>query len=522
MTAGAAGGRAARAAPWGAAAAVLAVLALTAGAAMPVGVFYDDGIYVDLARALASGAGYHHLALPGAPAGIHYPPLYPAWLALWNALRPPVGAAGVIAWLKGGNALLAAASVVPWARWGARRLAMPAWLAAVAAAVAVLLVPARAVTSTLFSEPLAWFLLGCALDLADEGEQAPAPSLRRAVAMAALAALLPLLRTILLPVTAAVGWRLASETARPVALRQREAMFAAFLMLPTVAWFAWTARHAHDIPVAWMGSYGSYLAMWRESVSGPGDLAALAGHQVMGLWRTARQLWGSAGAVAGLAAIAAGLWRLRGWRSVAWLGTLGYFAIVLVWPIEPDRFLWGVLPLLALLMAGGIMAGCGWVRGRHPARLAVLVLIAALPLYSCTRLNAHGYRARGWIVPQERETAAYAPVVAWAATLPRDAVILTANDPLVAQATGLRAAPLLAPDLRETRGAPPLRPAPVRAAMSACAAGAGWMVVIDTLDEAGAAIAALRADTTTGIRFGETVHLDGARAAVQFRCAPTR
>ncbi|HTG53416.1 MAG TPA: hypothetical protein VL980_01150, partial [Gemmatimonadaceae bacterium] len=114
-----------RVAPWPLAAAAFALLATTAGAPMPVGVFYDDGIYFDLARALASGAGYHHLALPGAPAGVHYPPLYPAWLALWGAARPPLASLGLLAWLKIGNALLAALSIVPWTRWSARRLGLP-------------------------------------------------------------------------------------------------------------------------------------------------------------------------------------------------------------------------------------------------------------------------------------------------------------------------------------------------------------------------------------------------------------
>ena len=111
-------------------------------------------------------------------------------------------------------------------------------------------------------------------------------------------------------------------------------------------------------------------------------------------------------------------------------------------------------------------------------------------------------------------------LVRWAASLPKDAVILTANDPLVAQATGLHAAPLLVPDLRETRGAPPAMSAAARMTASACAAGAGWMVVTDTLDEAGSAIAEMRSTPAAHVSLGPTVHLDGARAAVQFRCVP--
>jgi hypothetical protein len=122
------------------------------------------------------------------------------------------------------------------------------------------------------------------------------------------------------------------------------------------------------------------------------------------------------------------------------------------------------------------------------------------------------------VVPQRHQALAYEPVVAWAATLPRDAVILTADDPLVAQATGLKAAPLLSPDLRETRGAPALHSAAERVTASACAAGAGWMVVVDSLDEAGVAVAAVRADKSSPVHLGDPVHLDGARLAVQFHC----
>ncbi|MBC7671395.1 MAG: hypothetical protein H7247_03150, partial [Polaromonas sp.] len=33
-----------------------------------VGVFHDDGVYALLARAIASGDGFHYTQLPGAPA----------------------------------------------------------------------------------------------------------------------------------------------------------------------------------------------------------------------------------------------------------------------------------------------------------------------------------------------------------------------------------------------------------------------------------------------------------------------
>jgi len=39
----------------------------------PVGIFHDDGVYLILAKALASGDGYRYLHLPGAPLATHYP-----------------------------------------------------------------------------------------------------------------------------------------------------------------------------------------------------------------------------------------------------------------------------------------------------------------------------------------------------------------------------------------------------------------------------------------------------------------
>ncbi|MGH7699130.1 MAG: hypothetical protein ACREMJ_01205, partial [Gemmatimonadales bacterium] len=120
-----------------------------------VGVFYDDGIYAALAVALARGAGYVHLNLPGAPAAVHYPPLYPLVLTPLFGLLP-VGAAALAA--KVLNLVLAAAAAGLIA-WHAERLRLlgdeaPRGLAAAVVAVTALAIPVLAVQTALFSEPL--------------------------------------------------------------------------------------------------------------------------------------------------------------------------------------------------------------------------------------------------------------------------------------------------------------------------------------------------------------------------------
>src|SRR5206468_6934168 len=75
----------------------VAVLAGVAGALALnhdlVGVFYDDGLYAGIAVALAHGLGFVHPHLPGTPAVVHYPPLYPLLLApLFGAFPVPTAA----------------------------------------------------------------------------------------------------------------------------------------------------------------------------------------------------------------------------------------------------------------------------------------------------------------------------------------------------------------------------------------------------------------------------------------------
>src|ERR1051325_2612567 len=71
---------------------IVVVIAIAAGMnaidATPIGVFYDDALYTILGKAIASGEGYRYLNIPGAPPATHYPPGYPALLALLWKISP--------------------------------------------------------------------------------------------------------------------------------------------------------------------------------------------------------------------------------------------------------------------------------------------------------------------------------------------------------------------------------------------------------------------------------------------------
>ena len=79
--------------------------------ALPAGVVADDAFYVILARALAAGEGYRYLNVPGHPPATHFPPGYPALLALVSFMTPAFPAS-VVAFKALNATFLAAASVL--------------------------------------------------------------------------------------------------------------------------------------------------------------------------------------------------------------------------------------------------------------------------------------------------------------------------------------------------------------------------------------------------------------------------
>ena len=137
----------------------------------PIGVAQDDGLYMILAKAISTGQGYRFINLPGAPAGVHYPPGYPLLLAALSRLtsgipgNPLVFAAANMVFLGVGAAFLYLL---------ARRAGIGTGLAVGCALAGFLMPPAIWMNTALFSEPM-W--LGLAIpwlvwaDSAERGDE---------------------------------------------------------------------------------------------------------------------------------------------------------------------------------------------------------------------------------------------------------------------------------------------------------------------------------------------------------------
>src|SRR3989442_15948817 len=137
---------------------VAALLVLAGGGLtlnqMLAGVFYDDGLYVGTAYALGHGLGYVHPNLPGHPAVVHFPPLYPLLLTPFVGALPLPAAALPAKVL---NILLAAlaAGLITWHSSRAELLGpgVPAWLAAAVVVAAGAAPPPLWILFALLSPP---------------------------------------------------------------------------------------------------------------------------------------------------------------------------------------------------------------------------------------------------------------------------------------------------------------------------------------------------------------------------------
>ena len=429
-------------------------VALAAGP-WPVGVFFDDGLYLVLAKSLATGEGYRFIHLPDAPAGVRYPPGYPALLALLWHIGPEFPANAAV--FRTANACLmgiAAGCVVHLAR---HRLGLSRIAAAIVGLAAPFTIPVLATATVLFSEPLFLALLVPTLIVADRA--AEEGRARDAVLAGALCAALALVRS----VGAAAG--LAAVLVLLAKRRPgRAAVLAGVAALLVLPWQIWSGAHAPDVPAAMQGSYGTYggfvAPAYREGgvafaieVLGR-NLAAMP--RIFGtLFSPAQSSWLRVPSlIACLALFAVGLVRVarRAPTTAAFLGV--YMCVVLAWPFEPDRFLWGIWTIVLATLGTGIVTAVERARtlgerfrSRTPSDWPALAGGAALAAGALlVSAGFVGYEVRGlsnrWWEGAHRNAAEEAmPLIRWASRTDTSAVLASDFEPMIYLYTGRQTVP---------------------------------------------------------------------------------
>lgn len=432
-----------------AAGAIVGAIAIAAITAVPVGVFWDDGVYLIGAKSLASGMGYRFLQLPGAPAAVHFPPGWPALLAIVWKLGPAFPDNVVL--LKLVNPLLLGVGAALACRYGIRRLGLPPVAAAIAAVVFAAALPVMVVAGVLFSEPLFFVVLLVAIALADRAVDAG--GWRAAVAAGVAAGLVALVRSagiVLVP---------AAVLALVIARRHREAALSAAGAAAVLApWQLWIAVHAHDLAAAYRGSYGPYLdwvlGMYRDR--GAAFVLVMARMNLLALMRSLGIALFPFGpreirpllvtlvlVVSAVAAI-----RARRRAGTALLFVFLYCALVLAWPYAPDRFMWGIWPLVGILLASGAVE-CWRIATERGAARGVQLTGAFTCAIGVWAIGGHAaYSVRGasrhwWDSAARSNADALLPVAAWinANTSPHD-VIAVDGEPFIYLHTGRTVIPV--------------------------------------------------------------------------------
>jgi len=420
--------------------------AAVAAALMPhalVGVFYDDGIYTALARSLAEGHGYRLLYLPGAPAAVHYPPLYPAFLAVLWRLWPSFPDNVVL--FRAANALLLGAFAGGFTAYLARRRALPAPAAAVLVLVGATAVPLLSVVTVLFAEPLFLVIALGAWWLAEGAVQATG---RRALAFAAgagaVAGLAGLTRSIGVAIAGGVFLSLL------LARRRREALAAGgAALLFLVPWQVWTAVHRAEVPAVLAANYGTYGDLLRQAgwrwigLDILRDVLRPLGYLAFAAVRPAWHPWFGAPALGVLVVGAVSLTRRApalGWSLVL------YVAVVLLWPYAPDRFLWALMPVLVVALAMGGVAVWRAGGARTDAwrwALRALAVAGIVPvLVGFGRYQVTGFLGRWPTAAQRGISETFETILPWVQrTTPTTAVLAGEDEALLWLYSGRRAVP---------------------------------------------------------------------------------
>lgn len=405
------------------------LLALWAQTGALVGAFYDDGIYVTGAKALAEGSGYRNIHLPGAPPMVHYPVLYPALLSLLWRAWPAFPANVTLFQLADALALGAAAWIIAV---HARRVGVPAFARYPVLALGFLAFPLLSLIGVRFAEPLFLMLVAGAVALADRDDG----DAKVALAAGTLAGLAVLARSIGICAVAGV----------PLSLwlrgRRRSALLAAApgvaLLLP---WTLWVALQAGEVDPR-LANYTPYARVVAQTGLGPmlhGLLTLRALWPVPELLLPRLPAWAFWPLAVPMIALLLGGGVASFRRAPALVTTLAtYLLISTVWPFSPHRFVWIVMPWLGLLIAAGWIKT--WRLGRLGRGIGALVAVTVAVGY--VPREAKSLTERRFARTAEGTTRALRVLAASiSAEVPAHAVIASENEALLYLYTGRRSVP---------------------------------------------------------------------------------
>jgi hypothetical protein len=365
----------------------------------PVGALRDDSMYVVLGKSLATGHGYRWLNLPGTPAATHFPPGYPALLALLWRFAPAFPSNLLL--FKLANALCAAVAAIGVARFVRARFQMHELGAQLFAAVAMLSVPMLTFSTHVMSE--AFFLALLTITLLRAEDLAATEGWRNALLVGLLAGSTTLVRSSGVALLPAIAIRLLLRRRFQAAV-----LFAIGAVAVILPWQLWVAAHANALPAPMRGNYESYTALVADAISQRGfgflgqvavrtssDLALMFQYLVAPVARVSVRV-AALGALAVL--VIAGVRPM--WRKapVCTVFLAAYALIVLLWPYTPGRFIWCVWPFVLLLPVTGVRALLDWRVSENRLRIvrtAGLAAAAALSLGYAV-FNISGYRSRVW------------------------------------------------------------------------------------------------------------------------------
>jgi hypothetical protein len=424
--------------PWAAAAtAGVVTLAIAMAVVRPyvIGAFHDDAIYVILGRALASGAGYRYLNLPGTPHATHYPPGYPALLALLWRMAPRFPE-NVLVFERANACLLAVAAVVGYGLVR-RATQLSSWWAALVAVAGTATVPSLALATVILSESLFLAVLLAALVAceavvaADAGEAPDRWSAMGPIVAGLLCGTVGLVRTVgIVVVPAAIAVCVLRR-------RPRGALVLGLVATATVLpWQLWVWQHSAELAPVLQGEYGSYGGWLTGALGrhGLGFAFRTAQLNVSGIVTMLEIQFAPRLPVAGkwlaLAASAvlalAGLIRMARTAPVTAVFAVLYAGEVVFWPFPPFRFVWAVWFVVVLVLTAGAVEVWEWrPRARSSAGLAALrsargmVLAGACVVALGTGwYNVLGFRGHWWNTMQESLSVKMNVPLAWLAAHP--------------------------------------------------------------------------------------------------------